>query len=101
MSGEHRRTGRGVSPVAKSGAIVAAGLLAGLGSAVSPQAAGRTERPRLCPQDAPEGVRLPPRDGCETQVRPRPAEADGFRDLGNGVRLRIGGRAGASVDTRR
>ena len=60
-------------------------------------AAGAAERtpPHLCPENAPEGVRLPPRPGCGTE-RPKPTSADaqGFRDLG-GVKLRVGGRVGA------
>lgn len=60
-------------------------------------AAGAAERtpPHLCPDNAPEGVRLPPQPGCGT-ARPKPAVADtqGFRDVG-GVKLRVGGRVGA------
>lgn len=60
----------------------------------------RVSRSRLCPTDAPEGVRLPPRAGCaEPEPRAR-RDADGFRDVG-GVKLRIGGRAGADFDARR
>lgn len=68
-------------------------LLAGL---AAPALA--TERPgptRLCPEDAPEGVRLPPRPDCGNTPRRRPAEARGTHDLG-GVQLRIGGRVSAT-----
>ncbi|GJE42613.1 hypothetical protein [Methylobacterium soli] len=66
-------------------------------------AARAGERPapaRLCPEDAPEGVRLPSRPGCGRSV-PGAAAADGFRDLGNGVKLRIGGRVSADYGVRR
>ncbi|KAB1073511.1 hypothetical protein F6X51_11460 [Methylobacterium planeticum] len=71
--------------------------------AAAPAPAGeRPARARLCPEDAPEGVRLPPQPGCGPQARPRAAAAsDGFRDLGNGVKLRIGGRVSADYDVRR
>ncbi|KQT84883.1 hypothetical protein ASG51_02100 [Methylobacterium sp. Leaf465] len=60
-------------------------------------AAGAAERtkPHLCPENAPEGVRLPPQPGCAA-AGPKPAAPDsqGFRDVG-GVKLRVGGRIGA------
>ncbi|MER2265649.1 hypothetical protein [Methylobacterium oxalidis] len=69
--------------------------------ALPPAAAGeRPARPRLCPEDAPEGVRLPDRPGCGRGPVRAPA-ADGFVDLGNGVRVRIGGRASADFGVRR
>jgi hypothetical protein len=70
-----------------------------------PPAAGEPGRPRLCPEDAPEGVRLPPRAGCgraeTTASQGRTQGRDGFRDLGNGVSVRIGGRAAAEFGVRR
>ncbi|ACL59443.1 hypothetical protein [Methylobacterium nodulans] len=59
-------------------------------------------RPRLCPQDAPPGVRLPNRAECR-EAAPSPAKAPkapGFIDLGNGTQLRISGRAGFEVGIR-
>ncbi|MHB2207054.1 hypothetical protein [Methylobacterium sp. CM6257] len=64
------------------------------------QAAERPARSRLCPEDLPEGVRLPPQPGCEVPARgPRPRQ-DGVYDLGNGTTLRIGGRASAEYGVR-
>ncbi|WP_082478727.1 MULTISPECIES: hypothetical protein [unclassified Methylobacterium] len=66
--------------------------------------AGEGARPRAarlpCPQDAPEGVRLPDRPGCSTLPTARPPDGDGFRDVG-GVRLRVGGRVGAEYGSAR
>ncbi|MBY0258660.1 hypothetical protein [Methylobacterium sp.] len=65
--------------------------------ALVPGAAGAGERPvppRLCPEDAPEGVRLPPRPDCGTGTRRPAAPSRGVHDLG-GVQLRIGGRVSA------
>jgi len=66
--------------------------------------AGEGTRPRaarpLCPQDAPEGVRLPDRPGCSTAPEVRTPDAGGFRDVG-GVRLRIGGRVSAEYGAAR
>lgn len=91
MNHQHRR--HHIGPGA------AAALLAVLG--LAPATAGGGTRPRLCPQDAPEGVHLPPRPGCDTVSERRPASGDGFRDLGNGVSLKLGGRARLDVETRR
>ncbi|KQP40594.1 hypothetical protein ASF49_20490 [Methylobacterium sp. Leaf104] len=66
-------------------------------------AAGAAERtpPHLCPENAPEGVRLPRRPGCGTaRARPAASDAQGFRDLG-GVTLRVGGRVSAEYGTGR
>ncbi|MEA1831487.1 hypothetical protein U8607_05260 [Methylobacterium durans] len=69
---------------------------------VNPALAGdRSARPRLCPEDAPEGVRLPNRPGCGREPVRAPARSDGFVDLGNGVEVRIGGRASADFGVRR
>ena len=57
---------------------------------------GMPER-RLCPEDAPEGVRLPPREGCTGAAR---APSDRVRDI-DGIRVRIGGRVGVDAGFRR
>jgi hypothetical protein len=69
-------------------------VLLWLAGALAVGAAERTP-PHLCPENAPEGVRLPQRPGCGP-ARPKPALPDdqGFRDVG-GVKLRVGGRVGA------
>lgn len=91
-----RAGGRRGEPSAITVAVLAALLT---GSASPARAAGKPERPRLCPQDAPEGVRLPPQPGCATRDAPAPKRETGLYDLGNGIR--IGGRAGAVFDSRR
>ncbi|MGX7707241.1 hypothetical protein [Methylobacterium sp. Gmos1] len=67
-----------------------------LAAATLPAAAGEraASRPRLCPQDAPPGVRLPDRPECR-EAPPAAARipAPGFVDLGNGTSLRVSGRA--------
>ncbi|WP_238192713.1 hypothetical protein [Methylobacterium frigidaeris] len=57
-----------------------------------------TRMPRLCPQDAPPGVRLPDRPDCR-EVPPAAvrATAPGFIDLGNDTSLRVSGRAAYEV----
>lgn len=82
------------------GSRVACALLASLFLTLHAAAAEQPARPRLCPEDAPEGVRLPPRPGCG-QAAPQARGSDGFHDLGNGVKVRIGGRVGADYDMRR
>ncbi|ACA17450.1 hypothetical protein M446_3039 [Methylobacterium sp. 4-46] len=79
--------------------LVLLGLVAAAGAA-----RGGEARPRLCPQDAPPGVRLPDRPGCREAPRPEPLRAGpapGFVDLGNGTQLRVGGRAVFEAGTRR
>lgn len=72
-----------------------------VGGTLPVEAADRTAPARLCPEDAPEGVRLPPRAGCAGQAQRRDAvDAQGFRDVG-GVKLRIGGRVGAEFGVAR
>ncbi|WP_246102232.1 hypothetical protein [Methylobacterium terricola] len=57
-------------------------------------------RPRLCPQDAPPGVRLPDRPECrEAPPAAVRATAPGFIDLGNDTSLRISGRAAYEFGT--
>lgn len=76
-------------------AAIGLALLMGLGGS-----AGAGERPvsRLCPEDAPEGVRLPPRPGCRDEaLRAAPRDGEGFVDLGNGTHLRVGGRTRLDV----
>lgn len=79
-------------------------LLAALlwaGGALAAGAAERSAAPRLCPEDAPAGVRLPPRPGCTGSAqRAGPKESAGFRDVG-GVKLRIGGQVGAEYGVAR
>ncbi|WP_375457035.1 hypothetical protein [uncultured Methylobacterium sp.] len=93
-----RAGGRRGRPAAVTFAVLAA-LLAGSASPARP--AGKPERPRLCPEDAPEGVRLPPRPGCGSRGAPAPKRETGVYDLGNGTDIRIGGRIGAAFDARR
>lgn len=67
--------------------------------------AGAAERPapaRPCPENLPEDVRLPPQPGCDRTGRePGKAGDDGFRDLGNGVSVRMNGRVGTEFGVRR
>ena len=83
----------------RTGTGVATAFLVAL--CLVPAAAQDGTRPRLCPQDAPEGVRLPSRPGCDTVSERQRSSGDGFRDLGNGVSLKLGGRARLDVETRR
>jgi len=72
-----------------------------IGATLTTVAAERTAPPRLCPADAPEGVRLPSRPGCDREGPARGAEeTHGFRDVG-GVKLRVGGRVGAEFSAGR
>ncbi|MDP4024588.1 hypothetical protein Q8W71_18340 [Methylobacterium sp. NEAU 140] len=67
-----------------------------LGAFVVATAAGAAEAParaRLCPENLPEGVRLPPPPGCAAAPAAKRRD-DGFRDLG-GVSVRVTGRAAA------
>ena len=67
----------------------------------APQAAGQSPRSRLCPDDLPEGVRLPPQRGCDAdpvRAKPRP---EGLHDFGNGTTVRIGGRTATEFGVRR
>ena len=73
-----------------------------LTAAALPAAAAErsTPRPRLCPQDAPPGVRLPDRPECrEAPPAAVRATAPGFIDLGNDTSLRVSGRAAYEVGT--
>ena len=72
-------------------------LVAMVGAA---HAAEQPSRARLCPENLPEGVRLPPPPGC-TDARTAPPRRDGTYDLGNGTSVRIGGRASAESGVRR
>jgi hypothetical protein len=65
------------------------------------QGAERPARPRLCPEDLPEGVRLPPQPGCDASARPTKPRQPGYYELGNGTTLQVGGRASAEYGVRR
>ncbi|MCJ2137209.1 hypothetical protein MKK69_24725 [Methylobacterium sp. J-026] len=73
-------------------------VLLGVGAA---QAAEQPSRSRLCPEDLPEGVRLPPQPGCTPGARHPVPRRDGFYDLGNGTTVQVGGRASAEYGVRR
>ncbi|MWV25940.1 hypothetical protein FVE89_28990 [Methylobacterium sp. 2A] len=64
-------------------------------------AAGQPARARLCPENLPEGVRLPPQPGCTDTARTPPTRRQGVYDLGDGTTLQIGGRASAEYGVRR
>jgi hypothetical protein len=79
-------------------------VLFALSVLVTTGAASATEqaaRSRLCPEDLPEGVRLPPRPGCEAAAPKPPPARRGFYDLGDGTTVQIGGRVGAEFGARR
>ena len=80
-------------------AVLSAALL--IAPVAGPARAGEVPaRSRLCPEDLPEGVRLPPQPGCEAAAqKPRPRR-DGVYDLGNGTTVQIGGRASATYGVR-
>ncbi len=65
------------------------------------QAAETRVRSRLCPEDLPEGVRLPPPPGCDVPAHAPTTAPRGFYDLGDGTTVRIGGRVGAEFGARR
>lgn len=66
----------------------------------SAYAAEPEQRPRFCAEDLPEGVRLPGTPPCAATPHRQP-KADGFRDLGNGLSVRIGGRVSAEYGVNR
>lgn len=68
---------------------------------VAAHAAEQPLRARLCPENLPEGVRLPPQPGCTDNPRTPPTRRQGVYDLGDGSTLRIGGRAAAEYGVRR
>ncbi|MGY2047562.1 hypothetical protein [Methylobacterium sp. JK268] len=70
-------------------------------AAVSAAAGEAPARPRLCPEDAPPGVRLPERPGCGGSAPLRSGTRPGFVDLGNGTQLRVSGRAAFEAGIRR
>lgn len=80
-------------------AVLAAILL----TAWAAQAAERPAPARPCPENLPEGVRLPPQPGCGRSARDTEGKApeDGFRDLGDGVSVRMNGRVGTEFGARR
>ena len=57
-------------------------------------------RPRFCAEDLPEGVRLPGTPPCPAASHRKP-KADGFRDLGNGLSVRINGRVSSEYGVNR
>ena len=65
------------------------------------QAAERPVRARLCPEDLPEGVRLPPQPGCTAPAHAPKPRQEGVYDLGNGTTVQIGGRASVEYGVRR
>lgn len=70
---------------------------------ILPAAAGAAERksqPTLCAEDLPEGAHLSALPACAGTAEHKP-RGDGFRDLGNGVSVRIGGRVGAEYGVSR
>lgn len=71
------------------------------GAAAPVHAAEKPARPRLCPEDAPEGVRLPQQAGCGTREVPTPKRDPGYHELGEGTGIYVGGRASAIFDGRR
>ncbi|MCJ2021110.1 hypothetical protein [Methylobacterium sp. E-065] len=76
-------------------------ILFALGAAGAARAAEQPARSRLCPEDLPEGVRLPPQPGCAAGTRPAPTRREGVYDLGDGTTVRIGGHASATYGVRR
>jgi hypothetical protein len=69
-------------------------VLLWLAGVLSAGAAERTP-PHLCPENAPEGVRLPPQPGCGS-ARPTPAAPDAQLHPAEVAKaLRVGGRVGA------
>jgi hypothetical protein len=76
-------------------------VLLGVLAAGASAAAERPQRARLCPENLPEGARLPPQPGCTGEPeRPKPRRT-GVYDLGDGSTLQIGGRASAAFGARR
>jgi hypothetical protein len=58
-------------------------------------------RSRLCPEDLPDNVRLPPQPGCDAVDTKPKSRRDGVYDFGNGTTVQIGGRASAEYGVRR
>lgn len=84
-------------PLVRFGLCALLGVLAV--GAVS--AAERPQRSRLCPEDLPEGVRLPPPPGCGTGPVQAKSRRPGSYDLGNGTTVQVGGRSAAEFGVRR
>ena len=86
-----------------SARLLVVGLAAGLWTAppLPAQATERLTRPRLCPEDAPEGVRLPPQPGCGSREVPASRRETGFHEILPGTGIRVGGRASSTFDMRR
>lgn len=75
--------------------------LALIGLTGAAHAAEQPTRARLCPENLPEGVRLPPQPGCTDMSRTPPTRRQGVYDLGDGTTVRIGGRTSAEYGVRR
>lgn len=71
----------------------------GLTLAALPVAAGEGPR-RLCPEDAPEGVRLPQRRDCPGAA-PMGSRSEAGRHRIGDVQVRVGGRVTLDHDMRR
>lgn len=63
-------------------------------------AAEKGSQPRLCAEDLPEGARLPSLPSCGTPAKQKP-RADGFRNLGDGLSVRMSGRVRAEYGVSR
>ncbi|MCJ2049052.1 hypothetical protein [Methylobacterium sp. J-070] len=85
------RTRLSLSPL-----VLVAALAAG-----SVRAAEAPRRSRLCPEDLPEGVHLPPPPGCGIDAGKPVPRRSGVYDLGDGTTVRVGGRASAEYGVRR
>jgi hypothetical protein len=76
-------------------------LLGVVAAGTSVAAEERPQRSRLCPENLPEGARLPPQPGCTGESeRPKPRRT-GVYDLGDGTTVQISGRASAVFGGRR
>lgn len=75
--------------------------LALVGLTGTAQAGEPPTRARLCPENLPDGVRLPPQPGCSDTPRTPPTRRQDVYDLGNGTTVRIGGRTSAEYGVRR
>ncbi|NEU11602.1 hypothetical protein G3T14_05600 [Methylobacterium sp. BTF04] len=71
-------------------------LVATVTAAAAGEGSARGPTRQLCPEDAPEGVRLPPNPECHAAAaaRPRVSRENGIHEIG-GVEVRVGGRIGA------
>lgn len=63
-------------------------------------AAEKNVQPRLCAEDLPEGAHLSSLPSCGSKSGRKP-RADGFRDLGEGLSVRVSGRVQAEYGVSR